>query len=145
MAEVEMDVGKTLKCLNRALALQLRSVAELTLAGGSTSGFAFVGLIDVYAEWARHELVDAGRLVEKIVSIGGEPETKPASPGWDADPVEMAKRLADSEEETIEALRKTIAPAGDYGPGEGLEHMLEHMIMRKQLQVDRLQRALHGG
>ena len=54
----------------------------------------------------------------------------------------MAKRLVESEEETIEALREAIAPAGDFGPGEALEHTMEHMIMRKQLQVDRLRRAI---
>jgi bacterioferritin (cytochrome b1) len=144
MAEVEMDVQKTLKGLNRALALQLRSVVQLTLAGGSATGIAFVGLADLYSQWARHEVEDAGRLAEKIVSVGGEPETKPAAAGWDADPVKMAKRLVKCEEETIEAIRKTIAPAGDFGPGEALEHTFEHMIMRKQSQVDRLQRALYG-
>jgi len=142
MAEVEMDVQKTLECLNKALALQLRSSTQFVLAGGSASGIQFVGLADLYAEWARHELADTGLLVAKIVSIGGEPETKSAAPGWDADPVKMAKRLVKSEEETIEAIRKTIAPAGDFGPGEGLEHLLEHMIMRKQLQLDRLRRAI---
>ena len=142
MAEVEMDVAKTVKCLNKALALQLRSVAEYTLAGGSAKGVEFAGLTDTYTEWALADLEDAGILVEKIISIGGEPATKPAEHGWDADPVKMAKRIVESEEETIEALRETIAPAGDFGPGEALEHTLEHMIMRKQLQVDRLRRAI---
>jgi bacterioferritin (cytochrome b1) len=140
-----MDVQETAKALNRALALQLRSVTELMLAGSSATGVSFMELGSLYRKWAREELRDAGILAEKIVSIGGKPETKAAAPGWDADPLAMAKRLAESEEETIEALRKSIAPAGDYGPGEAIEHTLEHMIMRKQLQVDRLRRALDGG
>ncbi len=142
MAVEKMDVEATLEGLARSLALELRSVSLLTLAAGSSTGLAFVGLVDVYRGWARAELDDAGRLVEKIVSIGGEPDVEPPRAEWDADPFAMAERIAAAEEETIEALRETIPPVGDYGPGEALEHLLEHMIMRKQLQVDRLRRAL---
>jgi hypothetical protein len=41
----------------------------------------------------------------------------------------------------IEALQSAIEPTGREGRSEALEHMLEHMIMRKQRQVDRLARA----
>ena len=144
MAVEEMDVEGVVEGLNRALALQLRSVVQLALAAGSATGLAFVALSERYGEWARAELADAGLLAGKIVSVGGEPTAEPATPQWDADPAAMGARIADSEEETIEALRQTIQPAGDLGPGEALEHLLEHMIMRKQLQVDLLRRALAG-
>ena len=41
----------------------------------------------------------------------------------------------------IEALQSAIEPTGREGRSEALEHMLEHMIMRKQRQVDLLARA----
>jgi bacterioferritin (cytochrome b1) len=145
VAVEEMDVERVVEGLNRALALQLRSVVQLTLAAGSVTGLAHAALAERYGEWARAELVDAALLVEKIVSVGGEPDATPAEPKWNADPAEMGDRVAESEDETIEALRRTIEPAGDLGPGEALEHLLEHMIMRKQIQVDRLRRALAGG
>lgn len=46
-----------------------------------------------------------------------------------------------SEEETIEALQAAIEPTGREGRSEALEHALEHLIMRKQNQVDFLVRA----
>src|SRR5215217_4361605 len=48
-----------------------------------------------------------------------------------------ARRLA----ETIEALQASIEPTGREGRSEALEHRLEHIIMRKQEQVDFLERA----
>ena len=45
----------------------------------------------------------------------------------------------------IEALQQAIAPTGRDGRSEALEHMLEHMIMRKQRQVDLLMRARRSG
>ena len=41
----------------------------------------------------------------------------------------------------IEALQESIEPTGREGRSEALEHMLEHIIMRKQNQVDFLLRA----
>ena len=52
--------------------------------------------------------------------------------------------LIESETEAIEALQQAIAPTGREGRSEAIEHMLEHMIMRKQRQVDLLVRARRG-
>ena len=44
-------------------------------------------------------------------------------------------------QETIEALQAAIEPTGREGVSEALEHLLEHLILRKQNQVDFLIRA----
>ncbi len=44
--------------------------------------------------------------------------------------------------EVIEALHAVIPHTGQEGRSEALEHLLEHVIMRKQEQVDALQRGL---
>ncbi len=49
--------------------------------------------------------------------------------------------LIESETDAIDALQAAIEPTGREGRSEALEHMLEHMIMRKQRQVDMLIRA----
>jgi hypothetical protein len=49
--------------------------------------------------------------------------------------------LIESESNAIDALQAAIEPTGREGRSEALEHMLEHMIMRKQRQVDMLIRA----
>jgi hypothetical protein len=49
--------------------------------------------------------------------------------------------LTECEEEAVEALQEAIEPTGREGRSEALEHMLGHLIMRKQHQIDFLRRA----
>jgi hypothetical protein len=58
-----------------------------------------------------------------------------------ADPGEAIERLIAEEAETLEALQAAIEPTGREAASEAVEHRLEHMIMRKQEQVDYLLRA----
>ena len=51
------------------------------------------------------------------------------------------ERLIAEEGETLEALQAAIEPTGREAASEAVEHRLEHMIMRKQEQVDYLLRA----
>jgi hypothetical protein len=43
--------------------------------------------------------------------------------------------------EMIKALQEAIEPTGREGRSEAVEHLLEHLIMRKQHQIDFLKRA----
>jgi hypothetical protein len=49
--------------------------------------------------------------------------------------------LIETETETVEALYRVIPSNGQEGPSESLEHLLEHIIMRKQNQIDYLYRV----
>jgi hypothetical protein len=49
--------------------------------------------------------------------------------------------LIDCETEAVEALRAAIEPTGPDAVSEALEHLLEHLILRKQSQIDFLRRA----
>jgi bacterioferritin (cytochrome b1) len=89
------------------------------------------------------ELEDATRLVEKITALGGEPTTEVADVSFTADPADAIDKLIDDEGETLEALQAAIEPTGREAASEAVEHRLEHMIMRKQEQVDYLLRARH--
>ena len=90
---------------------------------------------------AMAELEDATRLVEKITAIGGEPTTDVAEMEFTADPAEALDRLIESEAEVLETMQAAIEPTGREAASEAVEHRLEHMIMRKQEQVDYLLRA----
>jgi bacterioferritin (cytochrome b1) len=90
---------------------------------------------------ALSELEDATRLVEKIAALGGEPTTEVAPITFTADPGKALERLMADEGETLEALQAAIEPTGREAASEAVEHRLEHMIMRKQEQVDYLLRA----
>ena len=143
MADVDekLDKDAAIAALNKALELQYRSVVQYTLTSGSLFGFEFQSLGDRFWQFARAELDDARKLVEKITSLGGEPAVAVADARWSGDPGDAVEWLIESESETIEALRASIEPTGREGRSEALEHLLEHMILRKQDQVDFLLRA----
>ena len=139
--EEKLDESAAVEALNAALELQYRSVVQYTLTSGSLFGFEFQSLGDRFWEFARAELDDARKLVEKITSLGGEPAVAVADARWSGDAGDAVEWIIDSETEAIEALRAAIEPTGREGRSEALEHLLEHMILRKQDQVDFLIRA----
>lgn len=139
--EETLDVQGAIKCLNEALRLQYRSALGYTLAAGGMFGFEYQGFSSELADFGRAEVDDTRRLVEKIATLEGEPTTEIATLKWDKDPQKLVEFLIQSEEETIEALQAAIEPTGREGVSEALEHLLEHLILRKQNQVDFLIRA----
>jgi bacterioferritin (cytochrome b1) len=140
-AEERLDTEAAISRLNAALELQYRSVVQYTITSGSLFGFEFQSLGDRFWQFARAELDDARKLVEKITSLGGEPAVSMAEARWSGDPGDAVDWIIESEAEAIEALRESIEPTGREGRSEALEHLLEHMILRKQDQVDFLLRA----
>jgi bacterioferritin (cytochrome b1) len=141
MAEETMDVDKQIECLNAALRLQQRSVLQYSLVAGSVIGLEYQAHAEKMGEHALSELQDATRLVEKITALGGEPTTEVAPISFAADPADAIDQLVECEGETLEALQAAIEPTGREAASEAVEHRLEHMIMRKQEQVDYLLRA----
>jgi bacterioferritin (cytochrome b1) len=141
MPDEKMDVDEQIECLNRALALQHRSVIEYSLVAGSVIGLEFQAHADKMRAHSLSELEDATRLVEKITALGGEPSTEVAPLSFTADPAKAIDSLIDDENETLDALQAAIEPTGREAASEAVEHRLEHMIMRKQEQVDYLLRA----
>jgi bacterioferritin (cytochrome b1) len=141
MADEKMDVEEQIDCLNRALRLQHRSVLQYSLVAGSVIGLEYQAHADKMRKHALSELEDATRLVEKIAALGGEPTTDVAALTFRSIPAEALDRLIEDEGETLEALQAAIEPTGREAASEAVEHRLEHMIMRKQEQVDYLLRA----
>jgi bacterioferritin (cytochrome b1) len=136
-----MDVEELIECLNRALRLQHRSVLQYSLVGGSVIGLEYQAHAEKMRQHALAELEDAMRLVEKIVALGGEPSTDIAPMEFIADPAKALDTLIECEADTLEAMQAAIEPTGREAASEAVEHRLEHMIMRKQEQVDYLLRA----
>lgn len=141
MAEETMDVEKQIEHLNEALRLQHRSVLHYSLVAGSVIGLEYQAHAEKMREHSLSELEDATRLVAKITALGGEPSTEVAPISFDADPGDAIDRLVKCETETLEALQAAIEPTGREAASEAVEHRLEHIIMRKQEQVDYLLRA----
>ncbi len=141
-SEEKLDESKAIKRLNAALTLQYRSALQYSLAAAGLVGIEALALGAQLTEFGDEELGDARRLIEKIVSFGGEPTTEVAELRYDAAPRDAVRWLAECEETAVEALQEAIEPTGREGRSEALEHLLEHLILRKQHQVDFLRRAV---
>ncbi|WP_205697992.1 ferritin-like domain-containing protein [Conexibacter sp. SYSU D00693] len=137
-----LDVEEAVRRLEHALPLQLRSVVAYGIASGSLVGFQYVGLGELFWRFAQADLDDVRRLTEKLVTLGGQPPTEVPDAELGTIPERMVERLIELEREVIEALQDVIPTTGHTGDSEALEHRLEHLIMRKQEQVDALLRAL---
>ena len=137
-----MDVEEVVRRLNESLALQQRSVLQLTAAAGSIFGLKFQGLTSPLWTFAEAELRDTRLLVEKITALGGDPTTEVRGLSWTGDPEAALAALAEAEDETIASLHDVIPASGQEPRSEALEHLIEHVIMRKQNQVDWMRRAL---
>ena len=136
-----MDTEKVLEQLNVALELQLRSLLQFTQASGSMFGLEVQGVAGKLWEFAELELADTRLLVEKITALGGDPTTEIGELSWTPDPAETLDRLIETEDEVTEALHAVIPHSGQEAASEALEHLMEHVIMRKQNQIDWLRRA----
>jgi bacterioferritin len=139
-----MEVDAAVEALNTALRLQQRSAIAYAHMAGTLVGFQFHGLAEEMSRFALAELDDARHLVEKITTLGGDPTVDIAPIECSGEPEALIRWLIDAETETIEALQDVIPTTGQEGRSEALEHRLEHIIMRKQEQVDALIRASGG-
>ena len=140
-----MNLGAVRDKLAKALRLQYRSALQYTLTAGSIVGIEYQAFGDRLWVFAAAELEDTRRLVEKLAALGGEPPVRPPDLKYDLKPRDALEWLIESETETIESLQAVIPETGKEGASEALEHLLEHLILRKQGQVDFLTRSLRGG
>jgi bacterioferritin (cytochrome b1) len=139
--EEKLDEKGAVNRLNAALELQYRSALQYSIVASSLTGIEAQALGSKLTGFGDSELADARLLIEKIVSFGGEPTTKVAELRFDRDVKAALEWLVKCEEDAVEALQEAIEPTGREGRSEALEHLMEHLILRKQQQVDFLNRA----
>src|SRR6186997_1304343 len=107
-----MNVDRVLECLNEALEFQHRSVLQFNLASGAMFGLEVQAVTADLWEFARSELDDTRRVVEKIAALGGSPTTAVAALAWNSDPSNLIDTLIESEDEAIAALHAVIPHSG---------------------------------
>jgi bacterioferritin (cytochrome b1) len=142
MADETMNLGAVREKLAKALRLQYRSVLQYTLTAGSITGIEYQAFGDRLWLFAEAEIDDTRRLVEKLAALEGEPPVRAPDLRYDDQPRKALEWLIESETEAIESLQAVIPETGKEGASEALEHLLEHLILRKQGQVDFLRRAM---
>jgi len=140
--EEKLDEKEAVKRLNAALEMQYRSALQYSVVASSLTGIEAQALGSRLTEFGDAELADLRRLIEKIISFGGEPTASVAALSFESDAAAAIGSLAKNEEDVVEALQAAIEPTGREGRSEALEHLLEHLILRKQTQVDFLRRAI---
>ena len=139
----KMDVPTVIPLLNRALPLQMRSAALYTWAAGAATGVEFQAVGKTFEEFGRLELDDGRRLIEKLVGLGGDATTEIAP--FEPVPSQAGvSKIVEYENEALSALHDIIPETGQEARSEALEHLLEHIIMRKQEQIDFLERVRRG-
>lgn len=140
-ADEKMNVKKVIELLNVALPLQMRSAMLYTWIAGTATGFEFQAVGAKLEEFGTYELDDARHLIEKIVALGGDATTDVK--GFKRMSLTKAGvgQIIKLETEALDALREVIPETGQEARSEALEHLLEHIIMRKQQQVDYLERV----
>jgi bacterioferritin (cytochrome b1) len=139
-----LDEGLAVERLNVALEQQYRSALQYSIVAASLLGLEAQGLSEQLKAFGDEELSGARELIEKVVSFDGSPSVKVAPLEFHADATEAIAWLIECEGEVVDALQESIEPTGREGRSEALEHMLEHLIMRKQHQIDFLRRAAGG-
>jgi bacterioferritin (cytochrome b1) len=138
-----LDKPAAIERLNEALPLQQRSALQYTLAAGSVVGLQHQAVTERLFAFATAELDDCRRIVEKIVALGGDPTTDVAPLGFhDGDTEAMLRAVHDQEVEAVTAIQAVIPETGHTADSEALEHLIEHILLRKQDQIDYLVRAL---
>jgi bacterioferritin (cytochrome b1) len=140
-----MRTEKVLETLGHALTLQARSLVTMTVLAGSLRGLDGMGAKFRLRQLVQHELEDTYLLVEKFVALGGEPDLQPGRVSPRSDPARALQDLVAHEREVVAALHAVIPYSGQEPRSEALEHLLEHVIMRKQQQVDLLTLAVEEG
>lgn len=141
-SEEKLDEQGAIGRLNAALALQYRSALQYSITAASLTGIEAQALSEKLTGFGDEELADARRLIEKIVSFEGEPTIEVAELRFEAAVEDAIGWLAECEEAAVEALKEAIEPTGREGRSEALEHLMEHLILRKQHQVDFLRRTI---
>ena len=137
-----MDVEAVREQLARAVAEQAGSLVALTLLAGSLRGASAAGLKDRLQTFASAEVADTQRLVEKLTALGGQLQACDVPPPPGSDLVPALRAFLDREEQVLTTLHAVIGPSGQEPPSEALEHLIEHVLLRKQQQVDFLRLAL---
>ncbi|MBA2768578.1 MAG: hypothetical protein H0U35_05510 [Sporichthyaceae bacterium] len=137
-----MDETAVRKALGKALALQARSLVEMTLLAGALTGMPGVGAKNQLRQFVQHELEDTYLLTEKLTALGGAPKVEVGVLEPAGKAADVLARLIEHEHEVVAALHAVIPHSGQEPRSEALEHLLEHVIMRKQQQTDYLSLAL---
>ena len=136
-----MDVENVHSTLGRAIDMQARSVLTMALVAGTLRGIEATAIKQSLREFVLAELEDTYQLIEKFSALGGQPTMDPPKVSVSSEARQALQDLLEVEAQGVAALHAVIPHSGQEPRSEALEHLLEHIIMRKQQQIDFLWHA----
>lgn len=136
-----LDTDKTLGALAEALTLQAETILTMTHLAGSLQGMNGAAIKPQLRSFVQAELEDAYLLMEKFSALGGELQMEVPLIRVPRDTDAAVEHLIALERKAIAALHAVIPHTGQEPRSEALEHRVEHLIMRKQQQLDYLWHA----
>ena len=136
-----MDTENVLETLQEALQLQAESILTMATMAGTLRGVGGAAVKTSLRSFVQAELEDTYLLVEKMSALGGKPALSVAAVDIPDDSDDALSVLLEHEVKAVAALHGVIAHSGQEPRSEALEHLLEHLIMRKQQQIDFLWHA----
>ena len=137
-----MDVAAVREQLAHVIGQQAGSLVTLTLLAGALRGAAAAGLKDRLESYALAEVADTQRLVEKLTALGGQLQPYQVPPPPTEDLLPALQAFLEREEQLLVSLHAVIGASGQEPQSEALEHLIEHVLLRKQQQVDFLRLIL---
>jgi bacterioferritin (cytochrome b1) len=136
-----MDTERVLQTLQEALNLQAESILTMSMLAGTLRGVGGAAVKQSLRTFVLAELEDTYLLVEKMSALGGTPSMSAGRVEVPTGADQALGALLQHEVETVAALHAVIPHSGQEPRSEALEHLLEHVIMRKQQQIDFLWHA----
>lgn len=137
----DMDLAKVHETLGEAIDLQAESVLTMALLAGMLRGVDGVAIKQDLRAFVLAELEDTYKLIEKMSALGGKPSMNAAAISVSCETEAALSELLNHEIKAVSALHAVIPHSGQEPRSEALEHLLEHVIMRKQQQMDYLWHA----
>jgi Ferritin-like domain len=136
-----MDLDKVHETLTEAISLQAQSVLTMAVMAGTVRGVGGAAIKQSLREFVLAELADSYQLIEKMSALGGRVVIDTPAIDVSTDAGSALRSLLEHEVATVSALHGVILHSGQEARSEALEHLLEHVIMRKQQQIDYLWHA----
>ncbi len=141
----KMDAAQVDATLKTALNHQSTTILSMALLAGCLRGVNAVAIKQNLRAFVLDELEDTYLLVEKLSALGGSPHLNSSALELPTDTTGALTGLMEHENAAVAALHQVIAHSGQEPRSEALEHLLEHVIMRKQQQIDFLWHAVDTG
>lgn len=136
-----MDKQKLIDGLNEDLANELSAIAQYITYAAKASGPMRLQLSQFFLAEVADETLHAQYLANKVVALGGEPNTMAAPVPAAKNNHEMLERVLEAEKRAIAGYTERARQAEAYGD-KGLQVQLEDMVRDESNHYEETERIL---